>query len=441
MTDIDALITEELERLVPVVARPDWETIARRAGLGRRRHVMRSRRQLSLVALAALVLAGASVAAIKEAPWWQSGAPPVDPQAAAAVARDNMPANVQVDRARTVATSGDAALVAVPLNATGYCLIPALDGRARFGAQCVYAVRHPSSGDEDSIHSVASQGSGSDAGAWIVYGRITDPRATSVEFGSLSVTLSDGGFFVANIPREEWDALSGHADRGRVLDSSGTTIRSGCISWGSSPSAHGPAREMGSDVVWSGSKTGACRPVAPVAVPTIDYGRAKPILDVTLAQSYSIWKKGQTISFYEAPSSDGNTCVVATGPGMTIRDIEARHVGGCETIPNASGSELINAQLSAQLAHDNGSPSYLWSVSGYFDPQKVATVKLRTSSGEIAAATGGRFFFLQLPEVTPGPSPTPALPSGQHLLIGYDSSGAEVAREDLNALYRASTPH
>ena len=76
-----------------------------------------------VVALGALLLAAAAVAAVKEVPWWQDGAPPVDPEAVASVARDNMPANVEVDRARTVATAGDAALIAVPLGTSGYSSI------------------------------------------------------------------------------------------------------------------------------------------------------------------------------------------------------------------------------------------------------------------------------------------------------------------------------
>ena len=37
MNDIDAAIAAELERMVPVGAEPDWDAIARAAGLGRRR--------------------------------------------------------------------------------------------------------------------------------------------------------------------------------------------------------------------------------------------------------------------------------------------------------------------------------------------------------------------------------------------------------------------
>lgn len=47
MNDIDAAIASELERMVPVEAEPDWDAIARDAGLGRRRGLSRSRRQLA----------------------------------------------------------------------------------------------------------------------------------------------------------------------------------------------------------------------------------------------------------------------------------------------------------------------------------------------------------------------------------------------------------
>ena len=78
----------------------------RAVGSGPRRS---HRRRLALAAaLAVLAFSAAAVAAVKDAPWWQSGAPPVDPQAVVGVARGNMPANVRVSEARTVVTDGDA---------------------------------------------------------------------------------------------------------------------------------------------------------------------------------------------------------------------------------------------------------------------------------------------------------------------------------------------
>ncbi len=67
MNDIDAAIAAELERTVPVAADPDWDAIARAAGLSRRR-IMRRSRAVGLVG--ALVVAAALVLV---APWDRSG--------------------------------------------------------------------------------------------------------------------------------------------------------------------------------------------------------------------------------------------------------------------------------------------------------------------------------------------------------------------------------
>jgi len=66
MNDIDAAIAAELERIVPVEAEPDWNAIARAAGLDRRRP--RPSRVLGLAA--ALAVAAALVLV---APWDRSG--------------------------------------------------------------------------------------------------------------------------------------------------------------------------------------------------------------------------------------------------------------------------------------------------------------------------------------------------------------------------------
>src|SRR5919108_4002184 len=63
MTEIEPLIRSELERLVPLprASRLNWDDVVDRAGRGRRRRLVRSRRTV-VVAIALALLTGAGVA-------------------------------------------------------------------------------------------------------------------------------------------------------------------------------------------------------------------------------------------------------------------------------------------------------------------------------------------------------------------------------------------
>jgi hypothetical protein len=407
----------------------------------RPRGLMRRRRLTLVVALAALLLAAASFAAVKEVPWWQDGTPPVDPEAVASVARDNMPANVDVSRARTVATAGDAALIAVPLGKTGYCLIPALDRRATLGAQCDYQVADVEQGRDDRTVSAISLATKSAPARWIVYGRITDPRAEKLDLGVVTVDLTAGGFFLAQVPEEKWQTLSGSANPAAIIGA-GDVLRRGCVSWGPSPNARHAGTGRFHGRLWSEASGSACRPEQIPEPPTIDLAHARKLLDLTLTQNYSVWKAGQSVSFAAAAASDGTTCVVVVDPPSPL----APGHGCSGTRIPAAGTprKAIDVGLGAQLAHAaDGSAYYAWSISGSTDPAKrIAKLELRSSKGATAVALGGGFFFAQLPETTPGPRVgTVPLPSGPWLLVGYDAAGNEVARVDLVELYQKASPH
>lgn len=77
MNDIDTAIVAELERVVPVEAEPDWDAIARAAGLGRRRFSRAAQpgpRRLLRPSLLGLVAALAVAAVlVLVAPWDRSG--------------------------------------------------------------------------------------------------------------------------------------------------------------------------------------------------------------------------------------------------------------------------------------------------------------------------------------------------------------------------------
>lgn len=408
----------------------------RRSLLGR---LARRQRLTLLISATALLLAAGSVAAVKEAPWWQSGAPPVDPQAVASVARDNMPANVKLADARTVVTSRDAALVAVPLNATGYCLIPAIDGRATLGAQCEYQVRNRERGDDDQTISATRGAHGADPAKWIVYGRITDPRATRIDLGPFALDLATGGFFLGQVPEDEWSRLSGSATSGSILDHSGAVLRRGCVNWAAAPTSTAKDGEYPIPL-WTESTAGKCRVQKPPVLPTVDLATARKLFDVTLTQNYSIWKTGQTVTFEVAQRPDGTSCLLATGPpvgGVNFTD-------GCGAdSATTSPQHPINVAVGAGLTRVHGKAVYTWDISGAVDPDsKIVKLELHSDSGTTPVTLGGNFFFGQFPVTTPGPQKgTMPMPPGNWVLAALNAAGNQVAQVDLVALHQQATPH
>lgn len=405
---------------------------------GGRRRIGRRRLVLVLVAVV-LVFAAAAVAAVKETPWWQSGEPPVDPQEVVSVARDNLPAHVDVARARTVVTAGRAALVAVPLDATGYCLIPAVGGsRAALGAQCEYQVTNPQRGDDDRTISVTRGARDGEPAVWIVYGRITDPHATRIDLGALTLDLAPGGFFLDEVPQSQWSRLSGTATSGAILDGAGSVLRHGCVNWAVAPDASTSDGEYPLPL-WTDSSGGACKAQKPAAPPTVEPGKAQKLFEVTLTQNYGPWKAGQTVTFEAAPRSDGTKCLIAAGPQASLAFTD-----GCDAISGGTSTKRpIDAGVGAALTHVDGKAVYAWDVSGAVDPEsKIATLELRSDTATTPVMLGGGFFFVQLPATSPGPQRgVVSMPPGKWLLVGLDSKGAEVARVDLVALHRNASPH
>ncbi len=434
MIDIDAEITAELERMMPVAAEPDWDEVVRQAGLASGRRILRTRRQFAVVALTALVVVGAAVAAAREIPWWQSGQPPVDPQAVASVARDNMPADVDTARARTVVEDGNAALVAVPLDASGYCLIPAIDGRGSLGSQCDYQVVQPEQGVDDRTESLARPATAGASPEWLVYGRITDPRATKLDLGPLTVGLSTGGFFLKQVPESKWTALGGTANPGRVLDGSGHTLRTGCVNWGPSPLS-GSAGSVA--VTLFGEAADECKPQSIPSMPTPDLSRAEQLVEFTLLHDFSIWKVGTLVAMWSAPAQGGLICEwvgpaspapsgtshgVPSGPGecrnpsLRPRDVQQR------PFVNVSVSVVGGGLITGEVGAESG----------------VEKIVLETGSGSTALPLEHGWFIGQLPE---GSRPGELPPGGPYAVIAYRADGSIVARRSIEDLVRQSTPH
>lgn len=442
VTDDALQLLADFRSNVPLPTEAVAEAVYQRAVQGQprqpRRRFAGRRRLVPVGVVALLAFAAAAFAAVREAPWWQGGSAPVDPQAVVSVARDNMPADVRVADARTVATDGDSALVAVPLDETGYCLIPALDGHASLGASCVYSVTHAERGDSDSSETAVRARSGDTPARWLAFGRITDPRASKLDLGAFTVDLAPGGFFLVEIPDAQWASLGGTANRGAILDGSGQVLRRGCVNWGASPNG---ASSRFASTLWVDQPSGECTPQTLPPVPTIDLSQATKLFDVTLTQPFSIWRTGQSITFEKAPASDGRTCVVVLGPGLPVNGFG----NGCGfrlDLPR-SGDPPINPAMGTDLHHANGNAFYAWQITGSTDPSAGIT-KLTLTSGSASATVDYRdnFFFAQLPATTPGPRVGDVpLPDGPWVLTGYDAAGRQVYRVDLNALQKRNEPH
>jgi hypothetical protein len=434
MTDHDQLLAD-FRSEVPL---PDAETAERI-----RRHAMRPQarppRRMSPLSLrrprpaivwaAALVLVGGSVAAVSELPWWQSGAPPVDPQSVASIARANLPANVDTSRARTVAQVGDAALVAVPLNKTGYCLIPSLGGRANLGSGCEYQVVDPQQGFSDRTVSLARPA----PAAWIVYGRITDSRAAEIDLGAFSVPLKTGGFFLAQVPEQQWPTLDGRANPGRILDATGATLRAGCVNWGPAPTSQEAGR--GGVPLWRDG-SGPCKPQRVPGLPILDLDNASKLVEFTLAADFSTWKAGTVVALWQAPADQGRMCTYVaaaspaptgtsdgppSGPGQCHRPADdpaasaARPFGGVSF--SVGGGGLVTGQVGAR--------------SG------VTKVVLESASGVTVLPLGGGWFIGQLPE---GGAVGQLPPGGPFTLVAYNADGKELGRRSLEQIRKAGTP-
>lgn len=434
MTDHDQLLAD-FRSEVPLPGAETAERIRRHAmrqqARAPRRFVPRflRRPRLGIVLAAALVIVGGSVAAVSELPWWQNGAPAIDPQSVASIARANLPANVDTSRARTVAQVGDAALVAVPLNKTGYCLIPSLGGRANLGGGCMYQVVDPQQGFSDQTRSLARP----TPAAWIVYGRITDPRAAKIDLGAFSVPLEAGGFFLAQVPEDLWPTLDGRATSGRILDATSATLRSGCVNWGPAPTSRDAGH--GGVPLW-GHGSSPCKPQPSLAPPKLDLDNAQKLVELTLAADFSLWKASTVVALWQVAADDGRICtyIAAASPPPT---------GTSDGLPSGPGECYRPADTPAASAarpfegvsFSVGSGGLITGLVGA--RSGVTKVVLESASGTTILPLGGGGFIGQLPE---GGAKGQLPPGGPFTLVAYNTDGKQLARKSLEQIRKAATP-
>jgi len=389
-------------------------------------HRRRRRRRVTAVAAAALLgVGGAAIAAVTEAPWWQDAAPPVNPRIVDRQLKDldDLPAGADRSRARTVAEVEGAALVAVPLGQTGYCVIPSLPGSPDIGFSCQFQAA-------DELRSYA-QSRSRGVPRWILYGRIVDARAAALDLSTAAgvrfrVPLKRGGFFLADVPQSRWAALSGGAGEGQIVDASGGTLRTGCVNWGPSPesSAAGRARYP----FWRDG-SGECRAEPVPSLPTVDLSRAQKLVELRLTRDFSIWKSGTTIALWRAPAS-GLECVyvAAASPAPSGKS------QGPPSGPGSCGMPVDERRAAAAHPFDSVSFSSGGLLTGHVDPASgIARVDLHSGDGSRVLAFDNDYFLGQLPDDGSGRSGS--------VVVGVGRAGEEVARVDLDELRARATPH
>jgi hypothetical protein len=413
----------------------DWKDVLARAGVPpqtRSRPLWRRRWAMAVAAGTLMIAAGAAIAAVTVEPWWEDAPPAVNPKVVdwqLAPGDGGFPAAADRARARTVAREDGAALVAAPIGRGGYCLIPSLPGSPALGFSCVYQL-----GDE--FRSYARPPS---AGTprWIVYGRITDPEAATLDLSEAAgvpfeVELQRGGFFLANVPQSRWSELSGQAGRGRILDASGETLRSGCVNWGPSPHRSGAGRSR--YAFWS-EDDGPCRPQPVPVPPRVDLDRAKRLVSLTLTLDYSIWKKGTVVAVWRAPTQGAGECVY-------VGAASPRPTGVSQRLPSGPGSCRTAAPQRPPSEKPFGSMTFSLDsgglVMGEVSPGSgIVRIELRAGNGATELPFSNGYFLGQLPE---GGSPGKFPPEGPFTIVGYDAAGKEIGSIDLEEAHRQATP-
>lgn len=415
----------------------DWQDVLARAGTQSvTRNLWRRPRLLGAVAVAALLLVtGAALAAIRGVPWWEEAAPPVNPktldwQLAAPADGSRFPPTADRARARTVAQEDGAALVAAPVGKGGYCVIPSLPGDPDLGFSCVYQ-------RDDEFRSYARPPSDG-VPRWIVYGRIVDPEAAVLDLSeaagvAFEVPLQPGGFFLANVPEDRWDELSGRAGEGRILDASGETLRTGCVNWGPAPDR--PGAGLTRYVFFWSERAGPCRPQPVPTRPRVNLDKARKLVALTLSSDFSIWKKGTIVAVWHAPTLDGRECVY-------VAPASPRPSGVSRSLP--SGPGVCGMPAAQRPRSENPFAEMSFSVAsgglimGRVEPTSgIVRVELHDATGSRPLPFAGGYFLGQLPE---GGSPGKFPPGGPFTIVGYDAAGNKIASVDLEERYAEAGP-
>lgn len=370
----------------------------------------RRRRRLTIVvaALGIFVVGGIGVAGTYD-DWWTNNAPAVQPGQLGEVAQENKSVGIDLDLSKkaTVARTDDAELDAVATNGgSGYCMSLFL-GAKGMGTSCTTRSDSEYMTRADDTH-------------WIGYGRILDGRAATLDMSGAGlpshVPLERGGFFLFDIPRDQWTSLDGRSGDISILDADGKTLRTACVFVGIAPG--NTMAGMGG----LGDKPGTCAALKPI-VPAPEMDRATRLVSLTLAHDQGYYKAGDTIALWTAPNRGGGTCWFMSTPAS------ATHVGGASC--GSASAPSYSPSFGSSLVHDH----YAHLVEGFVDP-KLGAVKaeLVGASQTLPVSLENGAYLAELPDSPragkeePGP-----VPGGPWRLVLSNAAGQEVESDRLPA--------
>jgi hypothetical protein len=375
----------------------------------------RARRLAAGAAVAAVVcLTGVGIAGTYE-DWWTNARPAVNPEQVQRDIDENTIGVLAPDRSRkaTVATTPDAALVAVATKTGGYCLIPSLVDRPSIGNSCT-------SRADDELRAYASP-PGSKTQHWIAYGHVNDARAAALDLHALGlaqlVPVERGGFFLFDVPRPQWAALDDRHGALRVLDSGGGVVGLGCVWLGPAPGARGSGDGWG----WLGlGRDASCDQHVPLPL-VVEVEKARKLVELTLTDKFGIYRAGDTIALWQAPSTDGQICVFMSPAGAQPTFPDGPR---CRKPNGAWPAPAIEAGTGSTLEGDR----YTNMTTGIVDPRSgIVRVALESAAGSKDVAFAGGAFMAELPSSPRAGKRVGPIPGAPYTLVGYDANGARVA--------------
>jgi hypothetical protein len=401
----------------------DVESLLRDLATAVHRDHRRRRRQRLLggLAAAAIVCTTGIALAGSYTDWWTGAEPPVNPGQVDRVIEENTIGLLTPDGSRkaTVARSPNAALVAVATKGDGYCLIPSLTGRPSIGNSCTSA-------PESELRTYASPPGTTGARVWILYGRVIDQGAASLDLRGVGITepvpLERGGFFLVGLPQDQWSALDNRHGPAAIVDASGRVLRTGCAWLGPAPGRYGSGNRWG----MLGDDADSCDQTVPPPV-VIDTDHAVKLVQTVLTHPQGIYRPGDRIAMWRAPTTHGDTCFFIGLADVRPTTRGGANPAGAGTCGSANWPLQGPIQVSAgkSLAGDR----YTVLVTGRVKPGSgITRVELESASGrEVQTAFGNDAFLAELPDAPrAGKRPGP-VPGAPYTAVGYDTHGNTLA--------------